>query len=69
MGKKSPDFDTPKGSFDSAEVCELVDLYLPPQFQHLTMNVGLYRDDGLAITIKPPRAVENMKTRRNVQDI
>ena len=25
------------------------------------MNVGLYRDDSLAITNKPPRAVENMK--------
>ena len=25
------------------------------------MNVGLYRDDGLAVTNKSPRAVENMK--------
>ena len=25
------------------------------------MNVGPYREDGLAITNKPPRAVENMK--------
>ena len=49
------------GSFDGAEVCELVGLYLLSQLQHLAMNVGLYRDDGLAITKKPPRAVENMK--------
>ena len=45
------------GSFDGAEVCELVGLYLLSQLQHLAMNVGLYRDDGLAITNKRPRAV------------
>ena len=62
MGKKkSSDFDVTMGSFDGAEVCDLVGLYLLSQLQHLAMNVGLYRDDGLAITNKPPRAVENMK--------
>ena len=61
MDKKSSDFDVAMGSFDGAEVCELVGLYLLSQLQHLAMNVGLYRDDGLAITNKPPRAVENMK--------
>ena len=55
------------GSFDGAEVCELVGLYLLSQLQHLVMKVGLYRDDGLAITNKPPRRVENMK-KRNVQN-
>ena len=59
--KKSSDFDVTMGSFDGAEVCELVGLYLLSQLQHLAMNVGLYRDDGLAITNKRPRAVENMK--------
>ena len=59
--KKSSDFDLTMGSFDGAEVCELVGLYLLSRLQHLAMNVGLYRDDGLAMTNKPPRAVENMK--------
>ena len=59
--KKSSDFDVTMGSFDGAEVCELVGLYLLSQLQHLAMNVGLYRDDGLAITNKRLRAVENMK--------
>ena len=59
--KKSSDFDVTMGSFDGAEVCELVGLYLLSQLQHLAMDVGLYRDDGLAITNKRPRAVENMK--------
>ena len=59
--KKSSDFDVTMGSFDGAEVCELVGLYLLSQLQRLAMYVGFYRYDGLAITNKPPRAVENMK--------
>ena len=45
------------GSFDGAEICELVGLYM---LQHLsaifgeTNNVGLYRDDGLAILQNMP---------------
>ena len=39
------------GSFDGAEVCELVGLYLLNKIKPLlgSNNVGLYRDDGLAI--------------------
>ena len=37
------------GSFGGAEVCELVGLYLLSQLQRLDINVGLYRDDGLAV--------------------
>ena len=50
--KSSPQFDVAMGSFDGAEVCELVGLYM---LYHLSsvigdkMNIGLYRDDGLAI--------------------
>ena len=42
------------GSFDSAEVCELVGLYLLNKIKSLlgSNNVGLYRDDGLAIVHK-----------------
>ena len=42
------------GSFDSAEVCELVGLYLLNKIKPLldSNNVGLYRDDGLAIVHK-----------------
>ena len=40
------------GSYDGAEVCELVGLYLLSQLTVLTGNefIGLYRDDGLAIS-------------------
>ena len=41
-------------SFDGAEVCELVKLYLLNKIKSLlgSNNVGLYRDDGLAIVHK-----------------
>lgn len=45
------DFDVTMGSYDGAETCELVGLYI----LHLlsatfdTGNIGLYRDDGLAV--------------------
>ena len=50
--KSSPQFDVAMGSFDGTEVCELVGLYM---LYHLSSvigdqtNIGLYRDDGLAI--------------------
>ena len=44
-------FDVTMGSFDGAEICELVGLFLLNEMQHLFNHngVGLYRDDGLAI--------------------
>ena len=49
--KDSGTFDVTMGAFDGAEVCELVGLYL---LSILTTkcnkdNIGLYRDDGLAV--------------------
>ena len=39
------------GSYDGAQVCELVGLYLLSQLTHLTnFTPGLYRDDGLGYT-------------------
>ena len=40
-------FDVTEGSFDGAEVCELVGLYLLHKLQPIFINssVGLYRDD------------------------
>ena len=48
----NPLFDVTMGRYDGAEVCELVGLYLLGKFAALigTKNVGLYRDDGLAVT-------------------
>ena len=44
-------FDVTMGSFDGADVCELAVLYalnkFPERFDN--SNLGLYRDDGLAL--------------------
>ena len=42
------------GNFDGAEVCKLIGLYLLNKVKALldSGNVGLYRDDGLAVVHK-----------------
>lgn len=44
-------FDVTMGSYDGAEVCELVGLYILSTLSNMYKkeNIGLYRDDGLAI--------------------
>ena len=54
-------FDVTMGSYDGAETCELVGSFLLSQLQNLDVNIGLYRDDGLAISIAAPRDAENIK--------
>ena len=54
-------FDVTMGSYDGAETCELVGSFLLSQLQHLNINVGLYRDDGLATTNTTTRNTENIK--------
>ena len=49
------------GSYDRAETCELVGLYMLSQLEQLGINIGLYRDDGLAICDKTPFITENTK--------
>ena len=50
---RNPSFDVTMGSFDGAEICELVGLHLLQQMKdHFPdINFGLYRDDGLGFTI------------------
>ena len=55
-------FDVTMGSFDGAETCELVGLYLLSKLTPVVGNdIGLYRDDGLAALNKTPREIENIK--------
>ena len=49
------------GSFNGAETCELVGLFLLSQLKHINIVVGLYRDDGLATCNLPPKQVEVTK--------
>ena len=47
-------FDVTMGSYDGAEIRELVGLYLLSQPQNLNISVRLYRDNGLAVTNQTP---------------
>jgi len=50
--KGKEDFDVTMGSFDGAEICELVGLFLLQEMHQIIDkdSIGLYRDDGLAVT-------------------
>ena len=52
MDKKGggKDFDVTMGSFDGAEICEVVGLYILHELgeKYGKERIGLYRDDGLA---------------------
>jgi len=56
-------FDIPMGSYDGAEGCELVVCFILSQLKTElgNMSLGLYRDDGLAVSHGSPRQVENLK--------
>ena len=49
------------GSLDGAEACEIVGLYLLSQLNDLNIDLGLYRDDGLALTTQRPQQIESTK--------
>ena len=48
--KDNPEFDVTMGSYDDAELCELVRLYLLDLLtkEFGKQNISLYRDDGLS---------------------
>ena len=55
-------FDVTMGSYDGAETCELVGCYLLAQLKQIPgIEIGLYRDDGLAILNQTPREIEKAK--------
>ena len=59
--KGNSNFNVGMGSFESAETCDLVGLYLLSKLQHLKANLGLYRDDGLWVFALTNRQVDIMK--------
>ena len=59
--KQHSPFDVTMGSFDGAETCELVGLFLLSKIAHLKIDCGLYRDDGLALCELTPRQTEQTK--------
>ena len=61
--KKNPPnyFDVTMGSYDRAETCELVGLFILDKLGAIGVNLGLCRDDGLGVSCKPKRQIENLK--------
>ena len=51
------------GSYDGAETCEIVGTYILNQIQSVIPkeNIGLYRDNGLAVINKPASIAERTK--------
>ena len=55
-------FDVTMGSCDGAETCELVGCYLLSQLKQIPdIDIGLYRDDGLAVFTQNPQKIEKVK--------
>ena len=59
--KGESEFDITQGSYDGAEACELVGLYVLSKLQDLGINVGIYRDDGLATSSSTRRQKRRYK--------
>ena len=61
--KKGDTFDITMGGFHWAEVCDLVGLYLLSQLVQVLPKgwIGLYRDDGLAVSSASRRQIELIK--------
>ena len=59
-------FDVTMGSYDGAEICELVGLFILDSLEkRFNINLGLYRDDGLAaLTTMSGRLAD--KTRKEI---
>ena len=68
--KKDTDssFDVIMGSFDGAEVCELIGIYiqslLTGSIELIKENIGLYRDDGL-ILLRNIKSTNRQITKKN----
>ena len=69
MKKDSGLFDVTMGAYDGAEVCELVGTFLLCELslKYNKNNIGLYRDDGLAIfkNISCPKSEKVKKIFKN----
>ena len=61
------DFDIPMGSYDGAEICKLVRIYIQNKLCKLMnkKDFGLYRDDGLGILGNTSRPEADRK-RKNI---
>ena len=64
-------FDVTMGSYDGAETCELIGIFMLPLLsKHINKNhIGLHRNGGLAILKKLPVQKKPSKTQEKVSKI
>jgi hypothetical protein len=61
-------FDVTMGSYDGAETCELIGMYMLSFIASKFKNeIGLYRDDGIAVCKATPKEIE--KTKQEVNNV
>ena len=65
--KGEQSFDVTMGSWDGAESCDLVGLFLLSQLEHLPVKLGLYRDDALGVSTL--KAKENEALKKQISDV
>ena len=58
--REGEEFDITMGSYNGSESTDLVGLFLLHQLKHLPVNLGLYRDDGLAVSALTTRLTEKL---------
>ena len=68
--KQSNNFDVTMGSYDRAEVCELIRIFMLSLIgnKYNLNNIGLYRDDGLAV-FKNTSVLQSEKIKNSFQKI
>ena len=68
MKKEGELFDVTMGAYDGAEVCELIGIFMLHKLstQYKKGDIGLYRDDGLAI-LKNISGSESERMKKNIQ--
>ena len=61
--KGDENFDVAQGAYDSAEICDIVGLFLLSELkkQNINATLGIYRDDGLGVSSATPRQVDKIK--------
>ena len=59
--KQGNTFDITMGGYHGAEVCDICGLFILSQLRGITPNIGLYRDDGLAVSSGSRMQNENIK--------
>ena len=69
-GATHDSFDVTMGSFDGAEICEIMGLYILCLLTELITkdDIGLYRDDGLLL-LRNANGIKTEKTRKEIINI